>query len=207
MLRFSLSLAIVWIVFFGPAERSEIVLAADSAEAESTTPALEEAFRQPPAAVKPWAYWWWLKGNVDRTSITHDLEAMKRIGFGGLLMFDARGYHEGHVPPPPARMEFMSPEWRRMLRFAIEEADRLGLKMSVNLSSCAGALKGPWPVGDDAPKRLVWTAAEVQGPGALRIATGRRQTLLGHRRDGCATPRDGWRNCRRRRDNCHQAHW
>ena len=58
---------------------------------------LEAAFRQPPDTVKPWAYWWWLKGNVTGESITRDLEAMKRVGIGGLLHFDARAYHEDHV--------------------------------------------------------------------------------------------------------------
>ncbi len=130
--------------------------------------ALEAGFQQPPDAAGPWAYWWWVKANVSKSSITHDLEALKSKGFSGLLMFDARGYHEDHVPPPPSRMDFMGPEWRRMLRFALSEADRLGLQVSVNLSSCAGALKGPWLVGDDAPKKLVWTVAEVQGPRALR---------------------------------------
>ena len=131
---------------------------------------LEAAFRTPPAAARPWAYWWWVKGNVDEATIARDLEAMKAKGFAGLLMFDARGYHESHVPPPPSRMAFMSPEWRRMLRFAMAEAGRLGLTMSVNLSSCAGALKGPWDVGDDAPKRLVWATAEVTGPTRFREA-------------------------------------
>ncbi len=127
-------------------------------------PGLERGFRQPQDADKPWAYWWWLKGNVTEASIRRDLEEMKRKGIAGLLLFDARGYHEDHVPPPPAKMEFMSDQWRQMFRFAVDEAERLGLEMSVNLSSCAGALKGPWEVGDDAPKKLIWTAAEVRGP-------------------------------------------
>ena len=125
---------------------------------------LAEGFQNPPRAVGPWAYWWWIKGNVTEPSITRDLEAMKEKGFSGVLMFDARGYHESHVPPPRSRMEFMSHEWRQKLRFAMAEAKRLGLTMSVNLSSCAGALKGPWNVGDDAPKRLVWAARQVRGP-------------------------------------------
>jgi len=125
---------------------------------------LEQAFARPADADKPWAYWWWLKGNVSREQITRDLEAMKRVGFGGLLHFDARGYHEDHVPPPESRMDFMGPQWREMLKFGIAEAQRLGLTVSVNLSSCAGALKGPWNVGADAPKRLIWTAADVVGP-------------------------------------------
>jgi len=70
-------------------------------------------------------------------------------------------------------MEFMSPEWRRLLKFAMREANRLGLQMSVNLSSCAGALKGPWEVGDDAPKKLVWTASEIRGPRHLDLALSR----------------------------------
>ncbi len=131
---------------------------------------LERDFRQPPDTAKPWAYWWWLNGNVSEASITRDLEAMKRQGFGGLLMFDARGYHDTYVPPPPSRMDFMSPEWRKHLHFAMTEANRLGLTMSMNLSSCAGTLKGPWDVGDEAPKRLIWTSAVVQGPRRIDVA-------------------------------------
>jgi hypothetical protein len=128
---------------------------------------LEQGFRKTPTADRPWCYWWWLKGNVTKAAITADLEAMKKVGFSGLLHFDARAYHEDLVPPPPSRMEFMSPEWREMLKFSIQEAHRVGLEVSVNLSSCAGALKGPWLVGDDAPKKLVWTSAETRGPKML----------------------------------------
>ena len=129
----------------------------------SNPTSLEQNFQTPPDGSKPWAYWWWLKANVDEASITRDLEEMKAKGFGGLLMFDARGYHEGHVPPPPSKADFMSPEWRRLLKYSMKEADRLGIQMSVNLSICAGALKGPWNVGADSPKNLVWTAARVEG--------------------------------------------
>jgi hypothetical protein len=127
---------------------------------------LEQGFRTVPDAAKPWVYWWWLNGNIDERTISRDLEAMRQQGFGGLLLFDARGYHDdqNHVVMPPARTEFMSPEWRGMLKFALNKAHELGLEVSVNLSSCAGALKGPWEVGNDAPKRLLWTSTELTGP-------------------------------------------
>ena len=115
---------------------------------------LDQGFRNVPDADKPWAYWWWVNGNVDEKTITRDLEAMKQAGFGGLLMFDARGYHDDLIGQVPSKMDFMSPEWRKTLKFSIEKASKLGLEVSVNLSSCAGALKGPWEVGDDAPKKL-----------------------------------------------------
>jgi len=126
---------------------------------------LDEGFAEVPTQARPWAYWWWLNGNVDKETITRDMEAMKRVGFGGILMFDSRGYHDDldHVILPAPKMEFMSEEWREMLAFGIEEAARVGLEVSVNLSSCAGALKGPWPVGGDAPKRLIWRAVPLTG--------------------------------------------
>ncbi len=132
---------------------------------------LEQRFENPNDADKPWAYWWWINGNVDKPTITNDLEQMKAKGFAGLLLFDARGYHDddAHVPAPKPRMDFMSEEWREMLRFALSEADRVGLEVSINLSSCAGALKGPWLVMDDAPKRLIWTSTVVAGPAKLEV--------------------------------------
>ena len=36
----------------------------------------------------------------------------------------------------------------------MSEAHRLGLEMSMNLSTCGGALRAPWKTGDDAPKSL-----------------------------------------------------
>jgi hypothetical protein len=124
---------------------------------------LEEGFREVPVAERPWAYYWWVNGNVDQETITQDLEAMRRIGFGGLLLFDARGYHEDidHLIYPKPKMEFMSDAWRAMAAHTVREAARLGLEVSVNLSSCAGALKGPWAVGADAPKRLVYQLAPL----------------------------------------------
>ena len=124
---------------------------------------LSAAFAQPPTTARPWAYWWWVNGNVTEQSIRRDLEQMKAKGFAGLLLFDARGYHDDHLPPPPPKMEFMDPQWRRMLQFSLREAARVGLTVSVNLSSCAGALRGPWPVGDEAPKQLVHAAQQIDG--------------------------------------------
>ena len=119
---------------------------------------LAAGFAEPKEEFRPWCYWWWQNGNVDRETMTADLEMMKELGFGGLMLFDARGYwdDDDHVRVPAATVGFMSEEWIDNVCFALRKADSLGLKVTLNLSSCAGSLKGPWPLGEDAPKQLVY---------------------------------------------------
>ena len=111
-------------------------------------------FLNPPMVVRPWCYWYWVNGNVDERTITRDLEAMKRVGFGGLLLLDPRGYDKC-VVQPPVKLLFGSPEWRAAVGYAVRECDRLGLEFTMNLSDCGGSLKGPWLTGSDGPKQLV----------------------------------------------------
>ena len=139
---------------------------------------LERGFLSPPANYKPWVYWWWLNGNVTEKSITRDLEEMKKKGVGGFLMFDSRAYGEHILPPPPAPNEYMSDDWRRLWRFAISEASRLGLEMSANLSTHGGTLRSPWETGEDAPKKLAWTSAYVRG--GRKVTAEVRRPAKGH---------------------------
>lgn len=111
-------------------------------------------FQNPPMQSRPWCYWYWVNGNVDRETATADLEAIKKLGFGGVLLLDPRGY-DVVVKKPEPLMPFGSPEWRKMVVFAMRECARLGIEFTMNLSDCGGSLKGPWLTGNDAPKRLV----------------------------------------------------
>lgn len=131
----------------------------------------ENDFRTVPDSVKPWVYYWWLKGNVTKEQLTRDLEEMKAKGVGGFLLFDSRGYWDsydgktGHIPVPlNVKHEFMSPGWREMVKFAMQEAHRLGLKMSINLANTGGSLRGPWNMKENRAKQLIWTTSDVRGP-------------------------------------------
>ena len=106
--------------------------------------ALWSGFLNPPDAAKPWCYWWWINGHADRETITADLESMKRLGFGGVLMFDSRGYwdDDNHVKNPPAEIDFMGPEWFDLVEFSIRECRRLGLVFTMNASASGGTLNG-----------------------------------------------------------------
>ncbi len=165
--RLMLALFLLTFLACGPTR----VFAADtpgpSGQLPATTTAnnpLADSFLTPPETSKPWAYWWWLNANVTKESITHELEGMKAKGLGGFLLFDVTAYGHELVPPPERHIDFMSPEWRELVHFAMQEADRLGLQMSMNLSTCGGALQAPWSMGEHSPKQLIFTSIDVTGP-------------------------------------------
>ncbi|MGZ5454711.1 MAG: glycosyl hydrolase, partial [Candidatus Aminicenantales bacterium] len=45
--------------------------------------ALATGFAHPPDSARPWTYWMWMDGNLNREGITADLESMRAAGLGG----------------------------------------------------------------------------------------------------------------------------
>jgi len=119
---------------------------------------LAKGFAAPPASARPWVYWFWLDGNISREGITADLEAMRRVGIGGVLIMEV----DQGAPKGPAR--FASPQWRELFKFVLAEANRLGLE--VNMSNDAGwcGSGGPWITPALAMQKVVWTNVNVEGP-------------------------------------------
>ncbi len=138
---------------------------------------LSAGFQHPPDQARPWVYWWWLNGNVSRDGITRDLEEMQRQGIGGVLLFHADG--GAGVPPGP---EFLSPEWKALFQFAVSEAARLNIDMSLNLCDgwCAG---GPWITPEGANKQLVYAEAQIDGPSTVAMALPMPKFVDGFHRD------------------------
>ncbi|MBM4090012.1 MAG: hypothetical protein FJ276_11430 [Planctomycetes bacterium] len=135
----------------------------------SSVQEMESTFASPPKGCRPWVYWWWLNANVTEMSITRDLESMAAAGFGGFLLFDVTAYGHHIVAAPERKVAFMSPQWRGLVHHALREAHRLGLEVSINLSTCGGSLRAPWNMGEHAVKKLIWASSEVQGPCAVRL--------------------------------------
>ncbi|MFO1523697.1 MAG: glycosyl hydrolase [Kiritimatiellia bacterium] len=103
-----------------------IVLAARAVAADP----LADGFTTPPAEARPWVWAHWMEGNVDKGSITRNLEAMQRTGIGGLTLFDIgeNTFDKDHNGMPPGPHDYLSPSWREMFAFEIAEAARLGLQ-------------------------------------------------------------------------------
>lgn len=101
---------------------------------------------------------WWFHGETETTKvgITADLTAFKKAGVGGVIYYD-----QSHGKAEKA-LDGFSPEWMKMLRFAAEEAKRIGISFEIHLSNgyVAG---GPWITNETSMKRLVATETFVQG--------------------------------------------
>ncbi|WP_276373534.1 glycosyl hydrolase [Chryseolinea sp. H1M3-3] len=120
-------------------------------------------FKNPPQQYGIRCWWWWLNGNVTQASITRDLEEMKAKGFSGACIFDAGGQNQqgnGNVPEGPM---FGSPEWRELFVHAVQEANRLGLVLSLSIQS-GWNLGGPDVTAEEATKHLTWSEVTVKGP-------------------------------------------
>jgi hypothetical protein len=105
-----------------------------------------------------------MAGNISKEGITLDLEWMNRVGIGGVQVFDAGmgvGQYVDH------RIDFMTPEWRDMLRHAAAECDRLGLEMGMHSSAGWSETGGPWVRPEAAMKKYVWSETRVQGPASF----------------------------------------
>ncbi len=130
--------------------------------AAATYNGLRAGFANPPQAARLRCYWWWLNGNTDKPTITHDLEEMKAKGFGGALLVDANGSDQTGNRPATEGPTFGSPAWVELYRHTLSEADRLGLEITLNITS-GWNLGGPDVTPEQASKLLTWTRTEVLG--------------------------------------------
>ena len=138
---------------------------------------LEEDFKTPPAGAHPHTWWHWNNGNVSKEGITLDLEAMHRIGVTGAQIFNVKQCDlEGPILTG-------SPEWRDLTKFAIQEADRIGIELTIH--NCPGWSEsgGPWIAAEQSMQKVVWTKTQVKGGKRFTGILEQPETVLNHYRD------------------------
>jgi hypothetical protein len=128
--------------------------------------ALEAAFRNPPAAARPWAIWYWMDAAVSREGLTADLEAMKAVGYGGAYLMPIKGpTNPPRIDPPAVQL---SPVFWEMVKHAATEADRVGIELAGHVCDGFATAGGPWITPELSMQRLVWSRSDVDGSAAGR---------------------------------------
>ena len=129
------------------------------ANSDVEAPLHPNLFRTPPVESQIGTWWHWMNGHVTREGITRDLESMHAQGIQHVTVLNVyRPFGQEYknvkhlvapenmrdVDEPWVSVKFASEEWYDLFRFAVEEADRLG--MYVGAANCDGWSDsgGPW---------------------------------------------------------------
>ncbi len=110
---------------------------------------------------KPWVYWFLTDASISEKGITTDLEAMKENDIGGAFLFTIRGAAEPSLYEPTAVQ--LTPEWWDLMKFAVSEAGRLGLKLAIHTCDGFTAAGGPWITPELSMQKVVWADTLVSG--------------------------------------------
>jgi hypothetical protein len=120
---------------------------------------LEQGFANPPSSTRPWCYWYWFNDHISQEGITHDLEAMARVGIGEALM--ANIFQPDY---PVGNIKVLSEEWWQLVEHTIREGGRVGV--DIGLFNCPGwsMSGGPWIKPEQTMRYLASSEVRVQGP-------------------------------------------
>jgi hypothetical protein len=147
------------------------------ASAQQRADKMADQFTHPPESAKPWTWWHWISGNISKPGITADLEAMKKIGLGGAQIFTV---DQSAVKGP---VKFMSPEWKALVQYALSEANRLHLVIS--MEGCDGWSEsgGPWVPVSESMQKVVWSERQVAGGAKVPLDLPQPDTVLNYYED------------------------
>lgn len=122
---------------------------------------LKQAFLHPNEAAKPWVFWYWMQAAVTREGVTADLQAMKQAGIGGAYLMPIKGAANPPYLTPP--VEQLTPEWWAMVKFTMQEADRIGVKLAMHDCDGFALAGGPWITPELSMQKVVWSKVKVAG--------------------------------------------
>ncbi len=118
---------------------------------------LYEDFREPPAGARPFVRWWWNGDRVVEDEILRELDLLKAAGIGGVEI-NPIAMPEGATPTDDKALVWLSDEWNRILKVAIEGARQRG--MITDLIVGTG-----WPFGG----RFLEAGEMIQGVGLNKM--------------------------------------
>ncbi|MCD7938314.1 MAG: hypothetical protein LUG98_15765 [Tannerellaceae bacterium] len=118
---------------------------------------LPDEFISPPFQARPWVYWMWINGNVNKESVTKDLEAMDLAGIGGAMVLDVDQW------TPQGKLKHMSPDWIEVFSHTVKEAGRRNMEISTNNGPGYWGSGGSWVTPELGMQWVVSSETYVKG--------------------------------------------
>jgi len=142
---------------------ANIPVAAQNEQPSTGVARLHKLFENPPDDSRIMMRWWWFGPAATKSELTRELEAMKAAGIGGVEIANLYPLALDDPATGFRNTPFLSKEHLEALRFAAEEARRLGLRVDITLGS-------GWPFGG--PHIPVTEAAGKLRVESLAVAPG-----------------------------------
>lgn len=127
----------------------------------SNAQSLFSDFANPPTEAKPLMIWQWMDGLVTREAITQELEAYKKAGIAGVHNFQIGGKDQTLVCDTTNAIG--SENWCSLMRFAMNECQRLGLTFGTH--NCPGWSSSGYPnvKVENSMQKIVWSETPLHG--------------------------------------------
>lgn len=119
---------------------------------------LLERFETPTQQNKPWAFWYWINGNITKEGIHADLKSMSEAGLGGVVIMHINEHEM--VPAGPVR--FLSDDYKSMLKYTFDIAAKYNLQINLYNSEGWSVAGGPWITPEMGMKELAWSEINIQ---------------------------------------------
>jgi hypothetical protein len=124
---------------------------------------IRSGFLQPPSSARPGVYWYFMDGNRSKEAMRKDLESMKQAGIGNLIFLEV------NIGIPRGPVDLLSKQWLDMYAYAVKEAERLGIEITMGIGPGWTGSGGPWVRPSEAMQDLVGSAIQVSGGGEQKI--------------------------------------
>ena len=133
-----------------------------SAFPQESIQSLAEQFVAPKDEYKPHAWWHWLGVNYSQPGMTADLEAMKRAGVAGVIVFNSPSWLDT-TQNLYKNQTYRSEPYYDALRHALTEARRLNMTVGLHNSPGWSTTGGPWITPEMGMQRVAWSVTEIDG--------------------------------------------
>ena len=126
-------------------------------------------FERPTKSYYPETWFHFLNGSVGSKGITADLKAIAEAGFAGVQFFHGQQGNPADWPGTEEHIECLSPKWESLVRQTAEEANRLGLRFTIQTCPGWAMSGGPWIKPEQAMRNLTYTRTDVEGGKQVKV--------------------------------------